>query len=67
VSSHVIGIPVLLFLTILVLFVVRSRRVGWFDFVILVLWGVYLGSSSFAQVVNSFVLNFAHIFGGGSA
>jgi hypothetical protein len=58
----IIGIPALLFFFILTVFVVRSRRVSWFDVVILVMFGFYLNGSSVGHLLNQIVKNFS---GGG--
>ncbi len=58
----IIGIPALLFFFILTVFVVRSRRVSWFDVVILVMFGFYLNGSSVGRLLNQIVKNFS---GGG--
>ena len=63
-TDHLLGIPALLFFSILVIFVLRSRRVSWFDVVILVCFGYYLGGSSLGDVLNALVMGLGNLFGG---
>jgi hypothetical protein len=63
--TNIIGIPALLFFSILTVFVVRSRRVNWFDVAILICFGFYLNGSSLGEILNGIVHDLTGIFGGG--
>jgi hypothetical protein len=65
VNAHLLGIPALVFFTILAFMVIRSGRVSWLDVFIFVCFGYYLGGSTVGGLLNGFVSALASLVGGG--
>ena len=58
------GLPPLLFFTVLAFMVIRSGRVSWLDVVIFVCFGYYLGGSTFGRMLNAVVVDINTLIGG---
>ena len=54
-SAHLLGIPALIFFTILAFMVIRSGRTSWLDVFIFVCFGYYLAGSVAGSLLNDFV------------
>ena len=65
-SDNLLGLPAVLVFFVLTYLIIRSRRVGWLDAIVFVLFGFYLAHSGFAHFVSSLVSLLVHLVGGSS-